>query len=458
MPPAENGGEAGMWDDIDTAPRTPASLPGTALAWIDPTTVKKKVRQSAPTVAPDLLSEVPLRRDRAAVVPVTIIAAIVAAYVAATAVWPTTALPPTVMAQTLSSAATPATVITWPEEGSAAIGISGGATASSTLERTQMASITKVISVMTVLEKLPLALGETGPSYDFTYADTQNYWRYITGNESALDVPVDGSLTEYQLIEGILLGSAGNYTDRLVQEAFETEDEFIEAANAWLTASGISGITIVEPTGIDYGNTATPASLVALGEVAMAHPVVAEIAGKASADIPGAGLVENSNGLIGDPGVVGLKTGTLDGWNLLSAKEFTVGETTILANAVVLDQRNDDARNDASRALYTQVEAALQPQIAVPQGTVVADVTTAWGAKTQLVTADDASAVLWQREATITKSTELTDDRTAGADAGTLTVNSTTGDDTVAVTLSNELEGPSFWWRLTHPLELFGLG
>ena len=80
-------------------------------------------------------------------------------------------------------------------------------------------------------------------------------------------------------------------------------------------------MTVVEPTGMDSGNAASPSALIPLAQKALANPVIAEIVAKQSVDLPGAGHVENTNGLLADPGVLGLKTGTLDGWNLLSAKD-----------------------------------------------------------------------------------------------------------------------------------------
>lgn len=439
----------------DTTTDTPDPLP--ALSWVDPAQVRRRARTEAPMVVPDLLSELPLRRDRAAAVPLAVIGGMLVLYIACAGLWPTTALPPTLKSEAIESQATASAAITWPANGSAAVGIAGGADVASTAERAPMASITKVVTVMAALEALPLKIGETGPSYDFTYQDSVDYWRYLGRNESSLQVPVDGSLTQYQLIEGILLGSAGNYTDRLASEIWPTNDDYIVAADAWLAKSGITGITVTEPTGIEFGNTATPAALIKLGEVAMQNPVVAEIAAKKSAVLPGAGEVENTNGIIGDPGVVGLKTGRLDGWNLLSAKNIDVDGTDLLTFAVVLDQQDDIERDASSRALYTQLEKVLQPQVAIPAGTVVSRVSTPWGASTDIVTTEDATTVLWQREATITKNAALGDDRDAGGAAGTITVNGTTGDTTVALALSDRLNQPSFWWRLTHPVELFGL-
>ena len=52
---------------------------------------------------------------------------------------------------------------------------------------------------------------------------------------------------------------------------------------------------------------------------------------------------------------------------------------------------------------------------------------------------------------------KLGDETSAGAKAGTLTVTGALGATTVDPELTDELPGPDAWWRLTHPVELFGL-
>ena len=81
----------------------------------------------------------------------------------------------------------------------------------------------------------------------------------------------------------------------------------------------------------------------------MADPVIAEIVAKPAVDLPGAGLVTNTNGLLADPGVIGIKTGSLDTYNLLSAKDVVVGETTVRIYGSVLGQPDDETRLAASR-------------------------------------------------------------------------------------------------------------
>jgi D-alanyl-D-alanine carboxypeptidase (penicillin-binding protein 5/6) len=186
--------------------------------------------------------------------------------------------------------------------------------------------------------------------------------------------------------------------------------------------------------------------------------VIAEIVAKPSVDLPGVGLIENTNGMLADPGVVGVKTGTLDSWNLLTAKDLTIGEATVRVYASVLGQPDNAARLAATRALYTQLEAELQPQTAVPARTTAGRVTTVWGEDVAIVSTADSSLIMWNGELPEAASEfALGDLRASGDEVGSLTLTSALGRSTVPLTLDDEIEDPSAWWRLTHPLELFGL-
>ncbi len=157
----------------------------------------------------------------------------------------------------------------------------------------------------------------------------------------------------------MLLGSACNYADILVTDIWGDDAAYAQAAGEFLAARGLDGISVVEPTGIDPTNTATPSALIELGRQALEDRVIAEIVATSEVELPGAGHVENTNDLLADPGVVGIKTGTLDGSNLLSAKDIVVGDRTVRVYAVVLSQADDEARFVASRALYDAVAAQL---------------------------------------------------------------------------------------------------
>ncbi|MBB3157869.1 D-alanyl-D-alanine carboxypeptidase (penicillin-binding protein 5/6) [Microbacterium proteolyticum] len=438
-----------------------------ALTWIDPDDAADTrpaptfVVSGAASRPVDLLAGRRRRRLRpATVIPPVLIVLILGLYAAATLLWPLNAVAPTTRAVGVQPAAAPVAQPAWPAEGEAAIAIDGVAETLSTgaTAPESIASITKVVTALVVLDRLPLAPGEQGPSYAFTQADSADYWQYRARGESSLDVPIDGSLTELQMLQGMLIASANNYAQRLSSDLFGTDAEFSAAANQYLAERGIEGITIVNPTGIEEGNTATPAALIALAERALANPVIAEIVRTPELTLPGAGTFSNGNALLADPGVVGVKTGTLDAWNLLTAKDITVGDATIRAYAAVLGQPGPDTRNQATRDLFARIEQELQPTPSVTAGTVVGKVETRWSDDIDLVTASDATVVLWNGGAAQTSTRfDLGEATDPGATIGTFTATGPVDADTVDVQLAGEIEPPSPWWRLTHPLDLFGL-
>lgn len=449
----------------DAAPRR------TAFAWVDEAAVLARTRSDGTLdaatspylpVEADLLSRRPRRSLwRAGVlVPIGLIAALVGGYSSTTLLWPLHALSPEITAVQVESVPAPPTALAWPASGSAAVEVRGiDGVVSSTPDIDTIASVTKVVTALLVLEEMPLALGETGPDYRFTAADRTRYWSYRQNGESALDVPVGGSLTQYQLLEGMLIGSANNYADRLATNLWPSDQVFASAARTWLGAHGIPGVTIVDPSGIESGNTASPAALIPLAELALANPVIAEIVAKQAVDLPGAGIVKNTNDLLADPGVLGIKTGSLDRFNLLSAKSITIGDTTVRLYASVLGQPDGATRSEATRALYAQLEQELQLRPSVDSGTLAATVETRWGASAQVLTASDAAVVLWNGGAgEVTTTTALGDARDAGETVGSLAVRGPLDSVTVDLRLADDIEDPSPWWRLTHPLDLFGLG
>ncbi|MFT4051170.1 MAG: D-alanyl-D-alanine carboxypeptidase [Microbacterium sp.] len=443
-----------------------------ALGWLDDDVFDARRAPAGPVSAtasdavatPDLLEQrprrSPVRAGLRAVAPALAALVLVAAYVTATLLWPLSAVSPVVEEVAIDDLTAPASAVTWPTEGSAAVGVEGfDTTAASTTDAASMASITKIVTVLMILEQLPLAVGESGPEFSFTWTDRQTYWDYLSADESALNVPVDGTLTEYEMLQGILIGSAGNYVDYLVSSIWGTDAAFTAAAAEWLAAHDLSGITVADPTGIDAASTADPASLIELASIAMADPVVAEIVGTASVTLPGAGEVTNTNELLSDSAVVGIKTGTLsEAHNLLAAKEVTVGDTTLTVYATVLNQSSDEARDTETARLLTEVAAEASVLQTLAAGTIVGTITMPWGATSQIVTDSDASSILWNgATATVTSDLSVGDARDAGTDVGTVTVEGPLGEASTGVRLTVDIEDPDAWWRLTHPLQLFGI-
>ncbi|WP_083990874.1 hypothetical protein [Microbacterium sediminis] len=445
----------------------PPSAP-TPLGWVDPAAVAARTSDGTFSTAPhrvvagDLL---PARRRASAALlaPVATAGALALAYTATGLLWPLAAVAPTVTARGVQVAPGPALSITWPAEGTAAIAPLGllDQTATDSADVMSMASITKLATVLMILERLPLEPGEQGPSYTFTWDDYQDYlYNYLWTGQSSLDVPVDGSLTEYQMLEGILLGSANNYADRMMREVWGSQEAFAADAAAWLERNGFTATTIVGPSGIERENVSTSAEVLRLSQLALEHPVIAEIVAKKETTLPGNDEpVANSNPLINDEGVVGVKTGTfLDSYNLATAKQVDIGGETVTVVASVMGQPDAETREAVSRQLIAAAEASLQPTTVIPADTVVASVQTEWGASADIVTADSATLSLWNGAVAATDpSVDDVLGKLQSEQVGTLSVTGSFAEEEIALELTDDIAAPSLWWRLTHPLQLFGL-
>jgi D-alanyl-D-alanine carboxypeptidase (penicillin-binding protein 5/6) len=140
----------------------------------------------------------------------------------------------------LTQAAQP---LTWPTFGRGAVGAVGydGVLAEHGDQgRVPIASVTKTVTALVVLEKMPIAEGEQGPSITLTDADVEIYNQVIAQNGSSARVVVGATLTQRQMLEALMLPSANNYSIMLADWAYGSLEKFLEAANNWLTAKGLT--------------------------------------------------------------------------------------------------------------------------------------------------------------------------------------------------------------------------
>jgi D-alanyl-D-alanine carboxypeptidase (penicillin-binding protein 5/6) len=363
-------------------------------------------------------------------------------------------------------AATPPVALDWPGYGRGAIGLLDDDEVLASYggdEPRPIASITKIVTALVVLDKHPLAVGEAGPAVQMGAADVALRSHYF--NEYRAKVfPVWAGLTftERELLDLALIESAANYAGSLAAWAFGSDAEFATAARAWLDSHGLTDISIVEPTGLDPANSATPSALLELGRIALAHPVVAEIVGTQELTVHDVGLLENTNELLGLSGVTGIKTGTLDvyGSNLLfSANVPTADGGQITVVGVVLG--GPGPKHDILDADVTELLASIQSTFHVVSltdaGETFAGYDTEWGQTSTAVAETAASVVVWgDTPVEMRVNAESVGTGKAGGDVGEVVF--TAGEQTVTVqlALSGTIEDPGPWWRLGHPGLIFG--
>lgn len=378
---------------------------------------------------------------------------------------PLTLLAPldTVAAQVLpwQAPATAQPALDFPAYGAAGVGAVGypGVLASRGVATAlPIASITKVITALTVLEAKPLALGQSGPEITFTDADVQFYDDQLAQDGVVATVTPGQTISERNLLDIMLMASANNYAQTVAAWAFGSQSAFLDAAKAWLAEQGLSQTSVTDPTGILPSNTSTVTDLVQLAKLALAHPVVEQIVSTASIDVPGIGRFDNRNELLGIDGVDGIKTGTLDesGACLLFSAEKTIGTQVVTVVGVVLGGPDHPTVAADVRSLLAQVSAGFQEVKLTTAGTAYASYTTVWGDTATAVAAQDASTVLWS-DTPVTVAVHADALRLAADDAAVGVLDFTAGDRVISVPLrlSGSIEDPGPGWRLSHPAELF---
>jgi D-alanyl-D-alanine carboxypeptidase len=115
------------------------------------------------------------------------------------------------------------------------------------------------------------------------------------------------------LLYGALLPSGNDAAAALALAAEGSEAGFVARMNQQAAEWGLNQTHFANPTGFDApGHASSALDLAALGRRALANPLVAGIAGQASARIGGYSL-QNTNELLGVyEGAYGVKTGTTD--------------------------------------------------------------------------------------------------------------------------------------------------
>jgi D-alanyl-D-alanine carboxypeptidase (penicillin-binding protein 5/6) len=321
-----------------------------------------------------------------------------------------------------------------------------------------MASISKLITAMVILDAKPLGASGAGPMITWSKADHDLYDKYYVLNATIAAMPTNSTMSEHDALETMLVVSACNYAEALADWAFGSNDAFLFATRKWLAANGLTGTVMVEPTGIDAHNLSTPSDLIALGKLAMANPVIASIVNKTALDVPSLAGMPNTNDLLGTDGIDGIKTGTLDGSDLLFSSTVTVGTPSPLTiTGVVLAGSNRGSVDAAVNAMITSITAGFHHVDLATDGQTVGSYSTAWGAKATMVLGRSASTLTWSNTP-ITSSMKTTTLKTgaSGEKVGSVTWRAGKSTVTLPVLLQGRIRPPTVWWRLTHPMQLLG--
>lgn len=233
--------------------------------------------------------------------------------------------------------------IPWPTYGTSAYGVHKDnlvATSDEEPKQVPIASLAKIITVLAILEKKPLELGDKGPSISLKDQDVELVNEYARKSGTYLPIYSGEEISQYEAIQAILLISANNISDTLANWAFGSVDEYVVYANNMLSKLGLEDTTVADASGFSPQTISTAENMVDLGYIYMQHPVLREIALQESANIPFVGYINNNNSFANSDNIFGLKVGNTDeagktylAANIRPAKDGSLEEISI---AVVL--------------------------------------------------------------------------------------------------------------------------
>lgn len=199
----------------------------------------------------------------------------------------------------------------WPSRGEAAVGLQGaGVMASSpTQASVPIASMTKMMTALLVLRDHPLALGEQGPVLTMTQRDAAAWVRDSGNGDSTVAVRAGERLSEYQLLEAMMLPSADNVADILAAWDAGSVHAFVTEMNSYASTLGLARTVYADPSGVSAASTSTPAEQIIVASRLMKNPVAREIVAMKSASFPVEGTIPNFNPALGTEGIIGVKSG-----------------------------------------------------------------------------------------------------------------------------------------------------
>lgn len=238
------------------------------------------------------------------------------------------------------------------------------------------ASTAKIITVLAVLQKKPLKIGESGPLITLTQHDVDKWAYYVAKNGSNTQVAVGEKISQYEAIQSVLLASSNNMADTLAVWAFGSLEAYHRYANEMVRQLGATQTTITDDaSGLDPDTQSTAQDLARIALVALDEPVFAEVVAQPSATVPVAGDIINTNYLLRDTiDAVGVKTGeTVEaGGNFVLATTQTVdGHTHRVVTVVMGAAVARDAIADSYK-VYTSLKKGFAYATILPAGSEVA--------------------------------------------------------------------------------------
>ncbi|MDB5161087.1 MAG: D-alanyl-D-alanine carboxypeptidase [Candidatus Saccharibacteria bacterium] len=342
----------------------------------------------------------------------------------------------------------------WPAYGQAAVGARGYGLLDShgTQVPAPMASITKVITALAILQKKPLSPGQQGATIKITAEDVAIYNDYASKGGSVVRVSDGELISEYQALQALLLPSANNMADTMARWAFGSVNNYVDYANSYVRQLGLKKTTLGDASGFSPKSVSTAEDLATLGLAFMDNSTLRDIVSQQTAELPVAGSVSNTNWLLNTDGIIGIKTGNTEqagGCYLFAANRSIGGQDITVIGAIMGAPDLNSAITD-SRPLLHSINNGFSTISAAKKDQVIGAYVSKWGDTVDIISKDDVSVLTWKTRQVIA-STDIVKDNvslTKYQPIGKLTATSWDKKSSGDLIASNSLKAPSWQWRL----------
>ncbi|MBQ6313322.1 D-alanyl-D-alanine carboxypeptidase family protein [Candidatus Saccharibacteria bacterium] len=257
------------------------------------------------------------------------------------------------------------------------------------------ASTAKMILGLTIMDKKPFNLGETGEIITISQEFYDKYIYYLYNNGSNTAVNIGEEITEYDALMSVFLTSSNNMADTLAIWAFGSMEEYKNYATNFLRNFGIEN-TIIGDDASGFSDTtkSTARDLARIGDLVLRNPVLAEIVGTKSHEVPVAGTIYNTNKLLGVNNISGIKTGFIgdsSGYCLISG--YNLGEHRIVV-ALLNAPTREESFNE-SLLLVRKLQNLIRPVNLVYENQIVGYIDSWWSGKIPVRAKENLDNILY---------------------------------------------------------------
>ncbi len=289
--------------------------------------------------------------------------------------------------------------IAYPSYGQSAVGAAGYGFLNSSGDSAAVptASTAKIITALAVLRKHPIKPGESGQQLTLDATDIGYFEQHYASDGSVVRVANGEIISQYDALTAMLLPSGNNMADSLARWAFGSQEEYIEYANDMVKSIGASQTTVADASGLSSATRSTASDMTKIALEVMKNSVFAEIVAKPSAAVPVAGTVNNVNWLLGEDGVVGVKTGSTDaagGCFVFAANRTIEGQTVQVVGSILGAPTRNQAISD-SKTLIRSMDDNFQNVIPRKTAEKVGNYTSQTGEIIDIKVGKEAKSLLW---------------------------------------------------------------